>query len=475
MRRWQVVIALVFIAGALGGFFCSGLGIFPSHLPAYQFQQEKLTKELSELPEPSNRFVTVAKLVTPAVVHITSRGEQRVHDPFAELFGEFFRRRIGPGVIPTTSFGSGVIVDKEGRVLTNSHVVRHAKSVTVKLGDGREFEAEILGGDPPTDLAVLKISGENLPTAEFGDSNRIEVGQWVLAIGNPFGLEQTVTSGIISAKGRANVGIAQFEDFIQTDAAINPGNSGGPLVNMDGEVIGITSAIASNTGGYQGVGFAIPANMARTVMSDIIKHGRVRRGWVGLHMLDMTPQLAKDLGVSYRRGVYVDRAVPDSPAAKAGLKEGDVITKASGVELTSARQLRNIIATTGIGETIILTYSRNGEQKECKPVVATPEAGAEFKGLDTETALGMTVTNLTRALATRYGYEGRQGVLVVKVEKDSIAQQAGIEPCDLILGINRYRTSNIREFKILAKGVKPGSRATIHVRSGDTVKVLVIR
>jgi len=215
--------------------------------------------------------------------------------------------------------------------------------------------------------------------------------------------------------------------------------------------------------------------MARTVMGEIIKQGRVRRGWLGLNMLDMTPALAKDLGISYRRGVYVDRVVPEGPAAKAGLREGDVITKANGGDLTSARQLRNIIATTGIGKAITLTYSRGGEQKQCKPVVATPEAGAEFKGLDTESALGMTVTNLTRALASRYGYEGREGVLVVKVEKDSIAHQAGIQPRDLILGINRYRTSNTREFKVLARGVKPGGRATIHVRSGDTVKVLVIR
>jgi serine protease Do len=475
MKRWQIVVALVFAAGALGGFFCAGLGIFPSHLPAYEFQQKELTEELSKLPAPSKRLVTVAKLVTPAVVHITCRGERRVHDPFADLFGEFFRRRRGPNVVPTTSFGSGVIVDKDGHVLTNHHVIRSAKKVTVKLGDGREFEAGILGSDPKTDLAVLKISASNLPTAQMGDSDKIEVGEWVLAIGNPFGLEQTVTSGIISAKGRANVGIAEFEDFIQTDAAINPGNSGGPLVNMDGKIIGITSAIASNTGGYQGIGFAIPTNMARAVMKAIIKEGQVRRGWLGVYITDLTPQLAKDLDIPYRRGAYVDDVVPDSPAAKAGLKEGDIITKVNGAGLTSARQLRNVIATTEIGKSITLTYCRGGKESECKATVVAPEPGAQFKGLETETALGMTVVNLTRDFASRYGYEGKQGVLVIKVEEDGIAAQAGIEPKDLIAGINNRRTTDIKEFRRLAREIKPGRRFRIHVWSGDTYKEFIGR
>ena len=475
MKRWQVVVALVFIAGAIGGFCCSQFDIFPSRLPAYQFQQEKLTEELSKVPAPSRRFVTVARLVTPTVVHITCRGEQRVSDPFADFFGEFFGRRFGRRIVPTTAFGSGVIVDSGGHVLTNHHVIRNASKVVVKLGDGREFEAQVLGSDPQTDLAVLKIPGDNLPAAELGDSDKIEVGEWVLAVGNPFGLEQTVTSGIISAKGRANVGIAEFEDFIQTDAAVNPGNSGGPLVSMDGKVIGITSAIASNTGGYQGIGFAIPANMARVVMDEIISQGKVRRGWLGIYMVDLTQQLAKDLGIPYVRGVYVDQVVPESPAAKAGLREDDIITKANGAELTSSAQLRNVIATTGIGKTITMTYSRDGKERECSATVVMPEPGAEFKGLQTETGLGMTVANLTAALASRFGYEGKEGVLVVKVEKDGLADQAGIGPKDLILGINNYRTTTTGEFRRMAGSVKAGRRVTIHVQRGDTVQVLVIR
>lgn len=472
MKRWQILLMVVFALGVLGGFFCSNLGIFTPRLPAYSLQQKELRQELANVPMPSQRFAVVAKLVTPAVVHITSRGERRVHDPFAEFFGEFFRRRRGPSVVPITSFGSGVIVDKKGHVLTNHHVIRGATRVVVKLGDRREFEGKILGSDPQTDLALLKISGENLPTAALGDSDKIEVGEWVLAIGNPFGLEQTVTAGIISAKGRANVGIAEFEDFIQTDAAINPGNSGGPLVDMDGKVIGITSAIASNTGGYQGIGFAIPINMARAVMRDIIKQGKVRRGWLGVYIVDLTPQLAKDLGISYTPGVYVSEVMPESPAAAAGLKAGDIITKANGADLTSVTQLRSIIATTEVGKFITLTYTRDAELKECKATIVLPEAGAELKGRETASALGMTVTNLIPELASRYGYEDEQGVLVVSVQTQGVAADAGIRPGDLILRINNRHTTDINKFQQLAKTIKPGQRFTIRFKRGNRITEL---
>ncbi len=476
MRKWPVVLVVVFVTGAVVGFCCTELRIFPSYLPAYQLQQKELSEELAKEPMPSRRFVILAKLVTPAVVHITCHGERVVQDPFADLFEGFFgQRRRRSGVVPVTSFGSGVLVDKEGHILTNHHVIRNATKVVVKLSDRREFEAKVLGSDPKTDLALLEIGGENLPTAEMGNSDKIEVGEWVLAIGNPFGLEQTVTSGIISAKGRANVGIAEFEDFIQTDAAVNPGNSGGPLIDMDGRIVGITSAIASSTGGYQGIGFAIPINMARAVMRDIIKEGKVRRGWLGVYITDFTPQLAKDLGLTYTPGVYVEDVVAESPAAKVGLKAGDIITEVNGVDVTSATQLRSVIATTEVGTAVTLTYQRSGKEARVKPVVAAPDTSAQFKGLQTAAALGMTVVNLTRALASRYGYKGEQGVLVTKVEEDGIANQAGIEVGDLILGINNYRVSGIKEFRTLVGAVRPGRRVTIHVRSGNTIKVLVIR
>jgi serine protease Do len=474
MKSWQIILILVFAVGLIAGFCCSRFNIFPSRLPAYPEVQSKLARELGKLPAPSKRFVLVAKLVTPAVVHVTTRGERRVHDPFADFFREFSPRRRG-GMMPVTSFGSGVIVDTKGHVITNHHVVQYAREVTVKLGDGRQFEAAVLGSDPQTDLAILKISGSNLPTAELGNSDKIEVGEWVLAIGNPFGLEQTVTSGIISAKGRSNVGIAELEDFIQTDAAVNPGNSGGPLVGMNGKVIGITSAIASNTGGYQGIGFAIPASMVRVVMKGILKQGKVLRGWLGVYITDMTQELAKELGITYRRGVYVEEVVPDSPAAKAGLKEGDVVTKANGEKLTSATQLRNVIAATEIGKELRLSYCRGDKEGQCSATIVTPDPGSEFKGLETETGLGMTVANLTRAVASRYGYEEGEGVLVVKVEKGGLADQAGIQPREVIVGINSFQVTDVKAFRRLSSRVRPGRSVTIHVKNGDTLRVLMIR
>ncbi len=474
MKGWQIVLILVFAAGLIGGFYCSRFGIFPSNLPAYPQEQDKLSKEIAKLPAPSKRFVLVAKLVTPAVVHVATRGERRVQDPFADFFRDFLPRRRG-GVVPFTSFGSGVIVDEKGYVITNHHVVQHAREVTVKLGDGREFEAAVLGSDPKTDLAVLKIAGKNLPVAELGDSGKIEVGEWVLAIGNPFGLEQTVTGGIISAKGRSNVGIAELEDFIQTDAAVNPGNSGGPLVSMNGKVIGITSAIASNTGGYQGIGFAIPSNMAGAVMKGIIKQGKVVRGWLGVYITDMTQKLAGELGIAYRRGAYVEEVVPNSPAAKAGLKEGDIVTKANGEELTSASQLRNVIAATEVGGEMKLEYCRADKTGQCSATIVSPEEGSEFKGLETETGLGMTVANLTRAVASRYSYEEGEGVLVVKVEKGGLADQAGIQPREVIVGINNFQVTDIKAFRRLSRSVRPGRNVTIHVKNGDNLRVLMIR
>lgn len=381
MSSGRMAVLFGVMVGILVGFMLSQCGFFSSNLPAYDEQKEKIERRLARMVYPSRRFVEAARLVTPAVVHITSIGERVIRDPFADFFDDpFFRRFFGERMpkwrrIPITAFGSGVIVSNDGLVLTNNHVVRGGNRFVVKLGDGREFEAELLGADDRTDLAVLKIDGSNLPFASLGDSSKIEVGEWVLAIGNPFGLEQTVTAGIVSAKGRAGVGILDYEDFIQTDAAINPGNSGGPLVNMDGKVVGITTAIVSRTGGYQGIGFAVPSNIAKTVMESIKKFGRIRRGFLGLHMETMTPELARSLRIRYRQGVYIVEVVEGSPADRAGVRAGDIVVSVNGQPIRSAVELRNIIVTRELGTELTLGIMRGSEKINVKAKVSSKSDG----------------------------------------------------------------------------------------------------
>lgn len=384
MSGSRIAVLSGILLGILIGFIFLQCGVIVSHLPAYDKQKEEIEKRLAGMAYPSRRFVEVARLVTPAVVHITSIGERVVRDPFSDFFDDpFFRRFFGERMprwrrIPVTAFGSGVIIDKEGYILTNNHVVRDGSRFVIKLGDGREFEAKLLGADDKTDLAVLKIDGDNLPYASLGDSNRVEVGDWVLAIGNPFGLEQTVTAGIISAKGRTGVGILDYEDFIQTDAAINPGNSGGPLVDMDGEVIGITTAIVSRTGGYQGIGFAVPSNIAKMVIKSIKEFGSIKRGFLGLHMETMSPQLARRLGIPYRQGVYVVDVVKSGPADKAGLKPGDIIVSINGQPIKNALALRSIIITRELGTELTLGVVRGSKELELKVRVGVVSERANF-------------------------------------------------------------------------------------------------
>ena len=372
MRGMVSVIGGI-VAGIAVGLVVSQCGMTEKvMLPAYDKEAKRLRDELAKLPKPSNRFVLAARLVKPAVVNIQAFGRQMVEHPFARLFGDEFFRRFFREFRDVRSLGSGVIVDKKGYVLTNHHVVRGASLILVKLTDGRTFTAKLLGSDPLTDLAVLKIDGENLPTAELGDSDSLEVGQWVLAIGNPFGFGWTVTAGIVSAKGRANVGVAEFEDFIQTDAAVNPGNSGGPLVNLDGKVVGITTAIISRTGGYQGISLAIPSNMAKVVMRSIIKYGRMIRGYMGWTLVTMTPQFARRLRMRFRPGALVWEVLRNSPAEAAGIRPGDVITALNGKKVTDAKRLRNIIATYEAGKKIELTIWRGNHK-----MTITATVGAE--------------------------------------------------------------------------------------------------
>ncbi len=320
-------------------------------------------------------FVPVARVVMPAVVNIVSRrsgGTAGFHgfsdDPsLRRFFGDEFMERFedpGERKIPRDrGLGSGVIVDPSGIIVTNHHVVGQADEIKVLLADRSEFKARLVGTDPKSDLAVLKIEAQGLPTIPWADSDRLEVGEYVLAVGNPFGLNQTVTMGIVSAVGRARMGIAEYEDFIQTDAAINPGNSGGPLVNARGEVVGINTAIFSRSGGSMGIGFAVPSNMARIILDQLVTTGRVVRGWLGVSIQDVTPDLAAEVGMAEPKGVLVSDILDGSPAQRAGLQRGDVIVELEGKAVEHATQLRNLVAVTEVGKQVSLTILRHGQEQ----------------------------------------------------------------------------------------------------------------
>jgi Do/DeqQ family serine protease len=333
---------------------------------------------------PQDGYAAVARAVMPAVVNISSLKVIRTYeyspflvDPFfRDFFGEQFPGLVVPREQREMSLGSGVIVDDRGTILTNNHMVEQAQEVKVSLADGREIKARILGADKRTDLAVLRVEKESLPHATMGDSEKMEVGDIVLAIGNPFGLGETVTMGIISALGRGSLGLADYEDFIQTDAAINPGNSGGALVSTRGEVIGISTAIYSRSGGYQGIGFAIPSNMARDVLDDILKSGHVVRGYAGLAIQGLTPELARAFGLQDTRGAVVSGVDPDGPAAQGGLRRGDVIVSFRGHAVASDNDVRTQLSRLKPGDQAVLEIVRDGRRREVTLVLSEPPAGA---------------------------------------------------------------------------------------------------
>lgn len=434
--------------------------------------KEEIESIIQRLDDQSKVFVAVSQKVTPSVVHISiskkvKMGSQE-QDPFQDFFGDEFFRRFFRDRMPSPKdrdgkereyrqqgMGSGVIINSQGYILSNNHVVRDADKVVVKLDDKREFEAKVVGGDEKTDIAVLKIEGSGFPYADLGDSDNIAVGQWVLAIGNPFGLSQTVTAGIISAKGRSHVGIADYEDFIQTDAAINPGNSGGPLVNLRGQVIGINTAIVSRSGGYQGIGFAIPVNMAKSVMDQIISKGKVVRGWLGVQIQEITQDLARSFNLKNVEGALVTDVAKGSPAEKGGMKQGDIILSYNGIPIRNSSHLRNMVAATTIGQTVPMEISRDGVAMTLQILIGDlSKANWEgISGLEGEeksgiAELGMELKELTPELAQKYGYRADSfGLLIVSISQESPLASYGLKTGDLIVSINRIAIRTIADFK----------------------------
>ncbi|MFA5291798.1 MAG: Do family serine endopeptidase [Phycisphaerae bacterium] len=447
-------------------------------------------------------FADIAAKVGPAVVFVSVKQEYTQRRPdmffgdpfeqfqndefFQRFFGRQFQQRRQQQQQPRErkqirrGQGSGFIITADGYILTNNHVVKDANEIMVKLSDDRELPAKVIGTDPETDVAVIKIDANDLPTVEMGDSDKLKVGEWVLAIGNPFGLSHTVTSGIVSAKGRSGLRFADselaYQNFIQTDAAINFGNSGGPLINIDGQVIGINSAIYSQSGGYSGIGFAIPINMAKYVYEQLKEGGKVTRGYIGIYGKNVTPEMAELLGAKGHKGVVVDNVVKDSPAEKAQLQQGDIIIKKDGKKIDDWDNFRNEVAKIQPGTKIILTVIRDGKEKDFTVELEarkTETASAESQE-ESADKLGITVQDLTPEIAQQFGYKDEQsGVIVAGVQVGSPAEEAQITVGTLILEVNRQKVQDADNFWELIK--KAGNTVLLYVQQEEYSRYIVIK
>lgn len=469
----RFILGLSLTVLLFGLFFCIGKDKANS-LP----KNDKLTTAKSL----GQAFVEVAKKVQPSVVNITTEKTVTIKpwerfgedffkgSPFEEFFrgfgsprerGKEYRHRQRSG-------GSGVIVDKEGYILTNNHVIEGADKVKVRLADGREFVATVKGQDSRTDLAVLHIKAKDLPVAVLGDSDKLEVGEWAIAIGSPFGLEHTVTVGVISAKGRSGLGTGTYEDFVQTDASINPGNSGGPLINIDGEVVGINAMIIQPG---TGIGFAIPINMAKQILNDLIKTGKVVRPWLGISVQELTPEMMEHFKVKEKEGVLVGQVYPGTGAEKAGLASGDIIKAVDDKTVKSVNELVKEVQKKKVGQKLKLSIVRDGKPMTIEITTsAMPDKAELQKEKEGEEKLGARLQELTPQLATRYRITGiKQGVVVTAVEDGSFADEMGLQEGDVILEINRKKIESLKDFDKAMKeaSVEKGILFQIH-RKGSS-------
>jgi Do/DeqQ family serine protease len=449
------------------------------------FPSQPSTKEALDLTSLEGAFIDVANKVKPSVVSIFS--ERTVSfspwqgfgddffkgSPFEEFFKGFGRPRRDYKQKQRDT-GSGVIIDDSGYVITNHHVVAEADKITVKLYDGREFHGTTKGSDPKTDLAVIQIKGENLKTATLGDSDKLRVGQWAIAIGSPFGLEETVTVGVVSATGRSGLGTGTYEDFIQTDASINPGNSGGALCNIRGEVIGINAMIIQPG---QGIGFAIPINLAKSISQQLIKRGKVIRAWIGIGIQDLTDELRKQFQLSDKEGVLINKIYPDSPAEKADIEIGDIIKEIDGEKVKNSRELVQHVLRKEVRQQVALKIVRNG--KEMTIFVKTEEMPGEIKA-EAEVPeikrgwFGLKVEEITPQLAQRWEITTDHGVVIVEVEPGSSGQNAGLQTGDVILEVNRKEIKGVKDYQRAMEGAnrKEGVLLLVNRKGGNIFVIL---
>jgi serine protease Do len=478
---------------ALAVGFLAGGGLSPRHgvaddsmNPVPWTPEQKAA--VANLQAFSEGFAAVAQTVVPSVVTITS--EKVIHpaqsplQPFAN--DPFFRRFFGnpqqqqPRSFTQRGLGSGVIVDPDGYILTNNHVISGADELSVLLEDGNRVEATVVGSDPRTDLAVLKIDAKNLPALSFGNSDGLRIGEWVMAVGSPFSenLQATVTSGIVSALGRSGMQLNDYENFIQTDAAINPGNSGGALVNLEGELVGINSAIASRTGGSNGIGFAIPANMARDVMNDLIQNGKVTRGWLGVTIQDVNDDLAAAMDLKVTDGVFISSVVPDGPAADAGLQAEDVITSFGGKPVRDSKALRFAVAGADPGTRSEVDVIREGRDRTFTVKLGEyPENGklASAAAQSPDQNLGLSVEALTPDLARRYNIDTAHGLIVTDVEPGGPAEDAGIRPGDVLKRVNRKTVDSLSDYGKALDATPDGKPVLFQVDRGGNTFFIALR
>ena len=487
---------LLALGAIIGVVAASDLGWISRGTAGHDSPMEGVVRPVATVPQQpvtggtAKSFVEIAKTVKPAVVNIAASrsgksgdGPQSspFDDPFfRKFFGdEFFKREQPHRERKERGQGSGVIVDSSGLIITNNHVVNKADDIRVILSDKREFKGKLIGTDTKTDVAIVKIEATGLSTIPFADSVQLEVGEFVLAVGSPFGLTQSVTMGIVSAVGRASMGIAEYEDFIQTDAAINPGNSGGALVNVRGELVGINTAIFSQSGGNMGIGFAVPSNLARSIMDQLVKTGKVVRGWLGVAIQELTPELASQFGLTDTKGVLVSDVMDDSPAKKAGFERADVITEYDGKPMDSPTHLRNAVAQTPIGRKVPIKVIRDKKVKTIDvTIVEQPkslgQAGPEDNGESTAPTgvlSDIDVRELNEELAARYGIKpSERGVVIVRVKPGSTAEEMGVREGDIVLEVNRKPINSIKSYERAVSGLAKDQAVLLLLkRKGQTI------
>ncbi len=439
----------------------------------------KQSQAIKVLREASEGFSEVADSAIPAVVSIKACFEPgNSYDPnFNDFFYHFF------GSTPQQSessvgFGSGFFVTDDGYILTNNHLVKDAANIKVSLYDGREFDAEIVGTDPSTEVALIKVKGKNFPYLTLADSDKVKIGQWAIAIGNPFEFKASVTVGVVSATGRNRLGGLSWENYIQTDAAINPGNSGGPLLDINGEVIGINTAILTKTGGYMGLSFAVPSNIAEHVAEQLFEHGYLQRGYLGVRAQSLTPDLAEALGLDSHNGIVVVDVAPDSPAQKAGLEQQDVITEFNGKLINNQMNLTHEVSLLTPGTKVTLTINRNGKVKQLNAVVGAHPMVQNTKetppSISSQNSLGMTVENLTPAYAHQLGYDQLSGVLITQVKQNSQMAYASVRAGTLILSVNRQKVSSVAQFQQAITQASKNKHVLLLVRYGKITRYITV-